>query len=138
MSTKSKRRGTAAETAVVRYLRNWWPAAERRALSGALDRGDVAGIPGVCIEVKAAQRLELAAWKRETLVEQENAGARFSMLVVKRFRKPVAEWDAYMPRAQFEDDFFEGMTPWIRVDLQVAAALLRSLGCWPPSSNTTE
>jgi hypothetical protein len=129
MSTKSKRTGTAAETAVVRYLQSWWPAAERRALSGSKDKGDVAGIPGLCVEVKAAARLDLAKWTRETLAEQENAQARFSMLVVKRPRKGVAEWDAHLPRTQFEDDFFEGMTPWIRVDLQVAVALFRSLGC---------
>jgi hypothetical protein len=130
MSTKSKRTGTAAETAVVRYLQQWWPAAERRALSGSTDKGDVAGIPGLCVEVKAAARLDLAKWKRETLAEQENAQARFSMLVVKRPRKGVAEWDALFPAAQFGGEtFFEGMTPWIRVDLQVAVALLRSLGC---------
>lgn len=128
--SKSRSTGTAAETAVVRYLQQWWPAAERRALSGNKDKGDVAGIPGVCIEVKAAAQQRIPEWKRETLIEQENAQARFSMLVVKRPRKGVAEWDAFFPAAQFEGEmFFEGMTPWIRADLQVAAALLRSLGC---------
>lgn len=130
MSTKSKRRGTAAETAVVRYLRQWWPGAERRALSGALDKGDIAGIPDVCTEVKDAKELRLAAWKRETLKERENAQARYCMLVVKKPRKGVAQWDAHLPRDQFGTEaFFEEMTPWIRVDLQVAVALLRSLGC---------
>lgn len=128
--SKSRSTGTAAETAVVRYLQQWWPAAERRALSGNKDKGDVAGIPGVCIEIKAAAQQRIPEWKRETLIEQENAQARFSMLVVKRPRKGVAEWDAFFPTAQFEGEmFFEGMTPWIRADLQVAAALLRSLGC---------
>ncbi|MGN6128496.1 MAG: hypothetical protein ACTHON_18210 [Humibacter sp.] len=128
--SKSKDRGTAGETATVRYLQTWWPDVERRALSGDHDRGDIAGVPQTCIEVKAAKELRLAEWKRETLKEQQNAGTRYCMLVVKRFRKPVAEWDAYLPQAQFEgEQFFEGMTPWIRVDLQVAVALLRSLGC---------
>jgi Holliday junction resolvase len=53
--SKSKDKGTAAEREVVRYLQTWWPAAERRALSGNKDKGDVAGIPGVCIEIKAAE-----------------------------------------------------------------------------------
>lgn len=124
--SKARAKGTAAEREVVRYLQNWWPAAERRALSGNKDKGDVAGIPGVVVEVKAAQRQELAAWKRETLVECQNAGVDLCVLVVKRPYKGVVEWDAYLPRAQFEDDFFKGMTPWVRVDLQVAVALLRS------------
>lgn len=124
--TAAKKKGTAAEREVVNYLRNWWPAAERRALSGNKDKGDVAGIPGVVVEVKAAQRPMLAAWERETLTEQKNAGAELCMLVVKRPYKPVAQWDAYLPVKQFSDDFFEGMTSWVRVDLQVAVGLLRS------------
>lgn len=125
MSTKSKAKGTTAEREVVRYLQQWWPAAERRALSGNKDKGDVAGVPGVVIEVKAAARLELAAWRRETLAEQENALAHCSLLVVKRPRKPVAEWDAYLPSEQYEDDFFREVQGWLRMDLQLAAALLR-------------
>ena len=62
----AKTKGTAAETAVVRFLQaNGYPHAERRALAGAQDRGDVAGIPGLVIEVKAAARMELAAWVEE-------------------------------------------------------------------------
>lgn len=129
--SKSKAKGTTAEREVVRYLQQWWPTAERRALSGNKDRGDVAGVPGLCVEVKAAVQPRPAEWKRETLTEQQNAGAAYSMLVVKRARKPVAEWDAHLPRAQFGDDFFKGMTPWIRVDLQVAVALLRSCPSFP-------
>lgn len=123
--SKSRSTGTAAETAVVRYLQNWWPAAERRALSGNKDKGDVTGIPGVVIEVKAAARQKLAAWRRETLEEQENALAHCSLLVVKRPYKPVAEWDAYLPSEQYEDDFFREVQGWVRMDLQFAAALLR-------------
>jgi hypothetical protein len=126
--SKSKAKGTAGETAVVRYLQQWWPATERRALNGGKDRGDIAGIADLCIEVKAAVQPRLAEWKRETLTEQQNAAAGYSMLVVKRSRKSVAEWDAHLPRAQFKDDFFKGMTPWVRVDLQVAVALLRASG----------
>jgi Holliday junction resolvase len=82
----SKAKGTAAETAVVRFLQaNGYPHAERRALAGAKDRGDIAGIPGVVVEVKAARRFELAAWMDETLVEAMTVGAdQVPMLVVKR------------------------------------------------------
>ena len=66
----AKAKGTAAETAVVRFLQaNGYPHCERRALAGAQDRGDVAGIPGIVIEVKAAARLELAAWVDEAVKE---------------------------------------------------------------------
>jgi hypothetical protein len=66
----AKAKGTAAETAVVRFLQaNGYPHAERRALAGAQDRGDVAGIPGLVIEVKAAARMELAAWLDESAAE---------------------------------------------------------------------
>jgi hypothetical protein len=65
----AKRKGTAAETAVVRFLQaNGWPQAERRALAGAADRGDVAGLP-VVVEVKNAARMELAAWLDEAVKE---------------------------------------------------------------------
>jgi Holliday junction resolvase len=126
VSTKSKAKGTTAEREVVRYLQNWWPAAERRALSGNKDKGDVAGIPGVVVEVKAAKTLQLAAWQRETLVERENAGVDLCVLVVKRPYKAVFEWDAYLPAEQFKDAFMEGITPWFRVDFQVAVAMLRT------------
>jgi hypothetical protein len=68
----SKAKGTAAETAVVRFLQaNGYPHAERRALAGNQDRGDIAGIPGLVIEVKVAQRMELAGWVDEALIESQ-------------------------------------------------------------------
>ncbi|KUJ70784.1 hypothetical protein ACZ90_00240 [Streptomyces albus subsp. albus] len=131
MSTRSKAKGTAAEREVVRYLQTWWPAAERRALSGNKDKGDVAGLPGVVVEVKAAQTQLLAAWKRETETERINAAAESCVLVVKRPYKPVAEWDAYMPVTQTclvgQGALKEG-NEWVRMDLALAVGLLREIG----------
>lgn len=83
--------GTAAESAVVRVLRdNGFPHAERRALRGNLDCGDVTGTPGVCWEVKggdAARRAsdgQVAAWLAETERERVNARADVGVLVVAR------------------------------------------------------
>jgi hypothetical protein len=121
--TKSKAKGTKAESEVVKYLQNWWPAAERRALSGNKDKGDVAGIPGVVVEVKAAQTQLLAAWKRETLQEAANADVRNCVLVVKRAYKPVAEWDAYLPWDVLTPGF-RSAAGWVRMDLQLAVAFL--------------
>jgi Holliday junction resolvase len=66
----AKAKGTAAETAVVRFLQaNGYPHAERRALAGAFDHGDIAGILGVVIEIKNKARTELAAWVDEARAE---------------------------------------------------------------------
>lgn len=136
--SKSRATGTQAETAVVRYLQNWWPAAERRALSGNKDKGDVAGIAGVCIEVKAAKTQLIGPWQRETETERINAGASACMLVVKRPYKAVSQWDAYLP-ARTLDDTTGGLFPaeeldsWVRMDLVMAATLLAGLGPWPRS-----
>jgi hypothetical protein len=71
--SKSKQKGTSAETAVVNWLNSKGRKhVERRALSGLLDRGDIAGIPGVVIEVKNHQRMELSAWLKELEVEMHN------------------------------------------------------------------
>jgi Holliday junction resolvase len=132
VSTKSKAKGTAAEREVVRYLQTWWPNAERRALSGNKDKGDVAGIHDLVVEVKAAATLQIPAWKRETLKEMENADAGNCMLVVKRPRKAVGEWDAYMPIGALGYDQRQHLPQeapeWVRMDLLVAVLTLRGEG----------
>jgi len=81
----SKRKGTGWESAVVDYLRTHGaPHAERRALNGAKDRGDIAGIPGVVIECKNAARTELAAWVDEAQAEAANDNARIGFAWLKR------------------------------------------------------
>lgn len=85
MSNPSKQRGTAFESALVRWLQaNGHPYAERRTLAGSNDRGDIAGIPGVVLEAKACKTFDLAGWCRELEVEMGNAGADIGAVVVKR------------------------------------------------------
>ncbi len=87
--SRSKQKGTAWETAIVRYLAaQGWPAAERRALSGTQDRGDVFGIVGWVIEAKNCRALSLAQWVDEATIEQANAGADFSAVWHHRKGKP--------------------------------------------------
>jgi len=83
--------GTAGETAVVRYLRvNGWPNAERRALHGSTDLGDVTGCPSLTWEVKAgaaahaAQPANVETWMAQTELERENSGADVGVLVLAR------------------------------------------------------
>jgi hypothetical protein len=81
---KPKARGTAAESAVVKYLNeNGFRYAERLALQGGKDRGDITGIPGVVIEVKAVQEYAFNQWLTEARVERDNAGADFGLVVAK-------------------------------------------------------
>ena len=91
MSNVSKRRGTAAETAVVRALRTLgFPAAERRALHGTADLGDITGTPGICWEVKGGDKARTAGdaliskWLAETERERAAADADIGVLVVQR------------------------------------------------------
>lgn len=81
----SKRKGTAWESRVVAYLRDTgWPYAERRALTGAKDCGDVAGIPGVVIEAKNAKEMTLAKWMDEIELEVFNADAEVGVVWIHR------------------------------------------------------
>lgn len=84
MTNKPKIKGTRAESALVGYLKSmYWPDAERRALTGNLDKGDVAGCSGLAWEQKAARTLAIPAWLRETAVEKANSGADYGILVIK-------------------------------------------------------
>lgn len=81
--SKSKQKGTLAESAVVQFLQETWPAAERRALAGVNDKGDVSGIPDIVIEVKNQKTYKIAEWLKETEAEKKNANAKHGFLVVK-------------------------------------------------------
>ena len=103
----AKAKGTAAETAVVNYLiEHGYPHAERRALNGALDKGDITGVPCVCIEVKAAKNYKIPEWLRETAVEKRNAKADVGVLVIKPVGvgvKNAGDFWAVMPLSEFAD-----------------------------------
>lgn len=98
--SEAKRKGTAAESAVVSFLRTrGWPYAERLALQGAHDRGDVTGTPGICWEVKNCADLDLPGWLTEAATERENAHADHGIVVAKPRGigvKSVEHWYAVM------------------------------------------
>lgn len=94
--SRSKDKGTWAETKTVEYLQaNGFPTAERRALAGTNDLGDILTGPGLVWEVKNHARYAIPAWMTETETERINANADFGILVVKPVgvgEKRVGDW----------------------------------------------
>src|SRR5690606_32477102 len=99
----SKAKGTAAETAVVRFLQAaGFAQAERRTLNGVQDRGDIAGIPGVVIEVKNHARDQLPAWVAEAELERDNDRASLGVVWHKRRGKSSpGDWFVTVSGDQF-------------------------------------
>jgi hypothetical protein len=103
----NKDKGTRAEGMVASYLKGtYWPFAERRALAGSFDKGDITGTPALVWEVKSATRLTVPAWLRETEVERVNAGADYGVLVIKPSGVGVAnigKFYALMDKEKFNE-----------------------------------
>lgn len=148
--TRPKDIGTIAETAVVRFLReNGFPHAERRALAGQYDLGDITGTPGVCWEVKAGHVAEAAAgghlreWQDQTDAEKRNSGSQVGVLILKRKAVGAAnagQWWAYIRT----EDLFRLLCPndswpppgaptaWCRLQLNELVRFIRFAGYGDP------
>ena len=105
MSNPKKKRGTAVEVKVRDYLRAalGQPGIDRQPLRGARDEGDLRGLVvrgcECVVEVKAKRDMRpslLAEYRRQTLVERENAGAGAGILVVWRYNHPAADAVAHV------------------------------------------
>jgi hypothetical protein len=106
MVNKPKAIGTSAERAVVRALHTLgYPHAERRALAGIHDLGDITGTPGICWEIKGGEAAKNASdgqindWLAETEKERQNARADIGVLIVQRRGVGAANahrWWAYV------------------------------------------
>lgn len=100
----SRRAGARFEQQVADYLAaNGFPYAERRHSNGAKDRGDIAGVPGWALEVKAERAMDLAGYMAEASVEADHAGTRWFAAIVKRRRKPTAEAYVVLPLRLFAE-----------------------------------
>ena len=143
MSNPSKKKGTQAEVAAMKWLReNGFPWCDRQPLRGNRDSGDLLLCVGIVAEVKSVAkgaagqppRGLLEEWLQQTDSEAEHAGADFGILIVKRSRVTnPAHWFVYMRLGE-----------WLRlsgahlplpdpsqpvcVSLASAAAVLRSAG----------
>ncbi|TDE20849.1 hypothetical protein E1295_46985 [Nonomuraea mesophila] len=105
--SRSKDIGTRAESAVVAAIRpRGFPHAERRALAGEFDLGDLTGTPGICWEVKGGDKAkdagdgQIGAWLAETERERINSGANVGVLVTQRRGVGLGNahrWWAWLP-----------------------------------------
>jgi hypothetical protein len=110
--SKSRAIGTSAESAVVKVARaSGFPFAERRALAGSEDQGDVRLDPRgrVVLEVKAGKAAETAsdaqveAWLVETERERVAAGAWYGFLILKRAGKGPRNADRWWAVGRLDD-----------------------------------
>lgn len=141
MTSRPRDIGTAAETATVRYLRTaGHPHAERRALRGAADAGDIAGTPGICWSIKAGRYAQhpsdrqVETWIAELYTQMGHAGADHGVLVLQRAGVGPANagrWWAYVSTdliADLAGGELEGDPIWVRTHLSAAAEILRAAG----------
>lgn len=100
----ARQKGTLAETALVKFLaRHGFPHAERRALHGTDDKGDITGTVGLAWEVKNHKSYHFPQWMKETEIEALNAKADYGILVVKPNRvgvDNVGDWWAVLSVAE--------------------------------------
>lgn len=96
----AKKAGTAFESLIAAYLAaNVDDRIERRARTGAKDRGDISGLRGlfgkrIVVECKDVARTDLAGWVREASLEAGNDDAIAGVVVAKRRRTtdPGEQW----------------------------------------------
>ena len=87
---------------MVTYLKSHgFPYAERRALAGAQDKGDISGVPMVCIEAKSHKTMDLAGWLDEATKEKMNANAAIGVVVFPRRNHSTSKAYCLMELSQF-------------------------------------
>lgn len=109
MSNPSKKKGTQAETKVVKYLATFGIESERIALHGSKDLGDIK-IPyysgeATVLEVKTGKqtanysRKFLEEWKRQTITEYENSDNKVceTALVIVRYNRRIQDAEVFLP-----------------------------------------
>lgn len=140
MTNRSKSIGTRFETQCARWLteRLGYPV-ERRALHGNRDVGDLAWLIGKgdargiveCKAVKAITAANVSEWRRQTIAERENAGARFAWLAIKTANVGMQRFERTRVDVQLRDLAAMGCflgkagdNHWMSMDLETACSLL--------------
>ncbi len=111
MVNRSKNKGTQAESAVVNYLKErGWSDAERLALRGSLDVGDVRWTRRVHLEVKAGNAAHAASWQQcekwleEADREGVNAGVPCYLVVKRKGHTGPGNWRFFCALSAFTND----------------------------------
>jgi hypothetical protein len=96
LSNPKRAKGTGWETAIKDWLAFRGFKARRKPLAGSKDEGDleIEGLPWLVIEAKNCQKMELASWVDQAVIEAENAGAEVGIVWHHRARKS-SPGDAY-------------------------------------------
>jgi Holliday junction resolvase len=98
MTSPQKRKGHAAELAVVKWLRAHGIQADRIQAGTHADKGDVTGWPGVVIEVKDLKAHSCLVYFEQLRSQIVNANAYTGVIIAKRpGLTDVGEWMAVMP-----------------------------------------
>jgi len=98
VTSPQKRKGHAAELAVVKWLRAHGINADRIQAGTHKDRGDVNGWPGVVIEVKDRKAHSWHGYFEQLRRQIANANAYTGVIIAKRpGLTDVGEWMAVMP-----------------------------------------
>jgi len=101
---RPKQTGTEGETWVTEYLRQTFPGAHRLAPAGNADIGDIDGLPGCTVQVKAGRGIHLAEWVDATAQQAERAGNALFVVVhrrVGRGQARIGDWYVTMPLRVF-------------------------------------
>jgi hypothetical protein len=141
MKMRPKDIGTRYETACANYLvDNGWPYAERRALMGAGDQGDLTGTPGVAWSCKAGQAAYkasdtlIARWMSELDAMRTRSRSDIGVLLLDRSGigpKRVGETWALVPASTFTRLAIAGQRP-VRMHFAALALVLRANGYGEP------
>jgi len=98
MTSPQKRKGHAAELAVVKWLRQKGIMADRIQAGTHADKGDVTGWPGIVIEIKDRKAHSWHGYFEQLRRQMKNADAWTGVIVAKRPGiTDVGEWMAVMP-----------------------------------------
>lgn len=140
MTNKNKSIGTRFETQCARWLTDRLGyQVERRALHGNRDVGDLAWLIGKgdargiveCKSVKAVTAANVSEWRRQTVAERENAGARFAWLAIKTANVGMQRFERTRVDVQLRDLAAMGCflgkeddNHWMSMDLETACSLL--------------
>jgi hypothetical protein len=104
--------GTRFERAVCDYLQPRFPHVERQCLRGNRDRGDLLGIVGWALELKAEKKLDPTTALKEAEVAARNSGAAWHAAILKRPRRGIGDALVVMTLDQWANLVAdEGRTP---------------------------